>query len=154
MLPGFDGRAQDLWCREMGMPRSKQKDPNTEAMKTFIEETMASIGATFKFEGDGNLVGYRKGEPMRMRELRALPDGAVVFITYKEHGGRGYRINSAYRLEIRGEDNWFFDDGSSFATDFQADGLGDDEVAYDEAGGEGDFFIHHAVPKATRKKTH
>jgi len=110
-----------------GLYRHAFPNPVAE-MKDYVRETFATFGVDFKFEADDELTKYRRGKQLTMGELRALDDGAVVwlYIYYKE----SVRADSAFRLERR-DDGWFFDDGSSGAADFGSDGA-DTALAEDE----------------------
>ena len=135
------------------------RDPVIEAMKAEITSTFAEFGATVSFESDAALDAYRKGEPLTLRELRALPAGAVVWVWYKEHGESGPRINQAMRATKSAEDaGWVLEDGSSFVAEFEpVNPIGahdappeEDAPCFDDACGEGEMFLYHAVPRVDR----
>ena len=111
-----------------GLYRHAFPNPVAE-MKDYVRETFATFGVDFKFEADDELTKYRRGKQLTMGELRALDDGAVVwlYIYYKE----SVRADSAYRIEER-DGCWVFDDGSSFGADFVDEEGPDEDWATDE----------------------
>jgi hypothetical protein len=117
-----------------------------------ISERFAKIGMSVSFEADSDLKGYRKGNPLLLRELKALPDNAPVYVTYREHGMRSYRINGAYRAKKLDDGGWFLDDGSTFAADFYPEDLAEESQCYENGCGEGDFYLFHAVPKKVARR--
>ena len=137
---------------------------SVETMKAEIAAMTRSLGVEFKFDPDRALSTYRRGDPLKVGELRTLPEGAVVWVWYKEHQERGPRINQAMRISKDSQsDSWGLEDGSSFAAEFSPTGEydskrgafavpGDDTECFDEGGGEGEMFLYHAVPKRTPAK--
>ena len=135
-----------------------------EAMKKEIQSTMADLGATISFDADEALDNYLRGPFLTVKELKSLPEGAVVWAWYKEHGERGPRIDRAMRLAKSPEEGtWDLEDGSSFAASFTPTGtyrpdLGgfmpppEDSECFDESGGEGIMKLFHAVPKPKKAK--
>lgn len=128
---------------------AKKQGLTVGAMQAFIQDTMASLGAPpLKFEPDEDLRYYWQGKPLTLGELKALPENAVVWATYKKYGddGGGFRINHAMRASREeGADAWFLVDGSSFAAEFTpADGSADKDDCYDDCIGEGEMYLYHA----------
>ena len=110
---------------------------------------------TFKFDADQDLAKLTKGRVLKAGEVRAMPDGSVIYVTYKEHGERGFRINGAYRITRlpappNDVDCWGLGDGSGFGAEFCLAGVPDDADALDEIP-EGDTFAYEAVPNKAKK---
>lgn len=144
----------------------ERKDLTVETMKSEINRMAKDLGMPeVKFDADRALSAYGRGKPLTLGELRALPENAVVFVWYKEHGEEGPRINHPMRAsKMPDEDTWGLEDGSSFAAEFTPTGDYDHEAGtfavpsdatecFDEGGGEGEMRLYHAVPrpKATPK---
>jgi len=100
----------------------------TEDLEKAVKKMAADIGIEISFDADADLSKFRRGERLTMGQLRALPDGAIVwlYIYYKE----SVRADSAFRIERR-DDCWVLDDGSSFGADLDDEGP-DDAPAGDE----------------------
>jgi hypothetical protein len=140
------------------------KGLSVEKMRDEITRMSEDLGCDFKLDPDRALSSYRRGAPLKLRELRTLPEGAVVWVWYKEHGERGPRINQAMRISKDSAcDSWGLEDGSSFAAEFTPTGdydpdkgqyalPGDDTECFDEGGGEGEMYLYHATPKTPAKK--
>src|SRR5690349_6777918 len=96
------------------------------------------------FETDKDLAHYRRGRLLKQGELRAMPDGTVVWATYTEYGDETPRIDGACRIEFDGPGSWVLDEGSSFIGYFVARGSDSDDC-YDSPCGEGDFYVYEAV---------
>ncbi len=117
-----------------------------------------------KFSSDRDLKAFSRGAPLKVRELRALPNDAVVWVWYREDGADHDRIDEAMRISKNPEwDYWSLGDGSSFGADFRPTGewaptLGDFGTAgpeadcIDESGGEATMRLYHAVPVQPRAR--
>lgn len=117
-----------------------------------------------KFNADQDLKNFRRGHPLTVGTLRALPKDAIVWVYYKEHGEQGPRINGPMRASKDDvEDRWGLEDGSSFAAEFVPTGEYDSEnggfkvapdeaECFDESGGEGEMRLFRAVPKKQGRK--
>ena len=93
------------------------------------------LGVPINFDSDRALTEYKRGKPLTVGELRALPKGAVVWVWYFE-GGPHPQINEAMRA----------------TRDDSLSRTGTEEVPGDEAecfneGCEGNMRLFHAVPK-------
>lgn len=147
------------------------KELTVEAMKDFIQTTMKDLGGPeIKFDADRGLSRYRRGKPLTVGELKALPQGAVVWVWYKQHDEQGPRIDGPMRATYSPDDGaWGLEDGSSFAAEFAPTGEynphagrgeakfaapADTAECFDEGCGEGEMYLYHAVlPVKTPKKT-
>jgi hypothetical protein len=119
---------------------------NSQSMKDEIKRISGELGFEINFEPDGDLKKLRKGKTLLMRELRALPDSSAVYVTYKEYGSAGYRINSAMRItRLEGPECWSLDDGSSFGAEFKPVESADTEPCVDDCCGEGIMYLFHIV---------
>jgi len=146
------------------MSKAKSEAFTVDAMKSYIEETMASLGATISFDADADLTKLGRGKPMTYGELKALPDGSAVFVHYKEHSDSSPRINGAMRITRGAPDHgllsWTLDDGSSFGADFTPQGEykdgwlppKDEDACTEDCCGEGTMRVFHAVPVAAKPK--
>lgn len=125
------------------------KKSELEAMKQSIQEGFASLGATINFDGDTDLKKLVRGHPLLLKELREMPDGTPVFVTYRKDGERGFRINDAMRIKRGkdGEDYWSLDDGSSFGADFTPDSDDGEEPCYEDTG-RGPMYLYRAEQPA------
>lgn len=124
---------------------------NTEAMKDSIGDFFAGFGVKFQFDPDQDLAVLKKGRRLLAKEVRAMPDGSIIYVTYKEHGDRGFRVNGAHRINRLPEpendpDTWSLSDGSGFGAELCLAGVPDEADAYDEIP-EGDMYCYQAVPK-------
>jgi hypothetical protein len=125
-----------------------------DKMKQSIEESLAGLGFPVKFGMDEDLRRLAKGPPLKMKELRALPDDSAVYVTYKEPKDEGrYRIRQAMRISRyeEHEGGWNLDDGSSFGADFTPVDDSDEAECFDEANGQGEMYLFHAVKKPERR---
>jgi hypothetical protein len=130
-----------------------RKDPTLEAMKAEIQSTFRELGAEIKFKVDRDLKKFVAGEPLTLGELKSLPQGAVVWVWYKEHGEARPRISGPMRAtKADDEDAWGLDDGSSFGAEFAPSIDSDDSECFDEGGGEGEMRLYHAVLKTPKPK--
>lgn len=135
-------------------------------MRAEIKSGFKKLGFDFKFDPDRALTTYRRGKPLTIGELKALPDGAVVWVWYKEHGERGPRMNGAMRVTkgaadatgAGGEEYWSLDDGSSFGAEFTPASEYNDKTrkfvpaaadaeCFDDACGQGEMILYHATGK-------
>lgn len=91
---------------------------------------------------------FRKGRPLLVRELHALPNGAWVFVTYQKEGESRLRMNKAYQIERIDDDltvdpSWML--GASVA-DFTLDpDLAPDAQCWEDTG-DGDCYLFVAEP--------
>jgi hypothetical protein len=137
-----------------------------EKMKDEIKSGFKALGVDINFDADADLDKFRRGKPLTLRELRALPADAIVYVWYKEHGERGPRIDQAMRAsreDENGEESWSLSDGSSFGAGFKPTGKYDHEAGkflpppddaecFDESCGEGEMFLYHAVAVVAEKR--
>src|ERR1700679_2348846 len=136
---------------------SKAQGLTVKKMKSEIQRMVKDLGIPpIKFNAAADLKNYRRGLPLTVGELRALPKDAVVWVYYKEHGERGPRINHPMRaVKHEDDDRWGLEDGSSFAAEFFPTGEYDSEnggfkvapdssECFDEGGGEGEMRLYHA----------
>ncbi len=149
------------------MSKRREQGLTAQKMKDEITRMAGDLGVEIKFDTDRALSAYRRGTPLTVGELRALPAGAVVWAWYKEHGEDGPRIDQAMRIsKSDAEPNyWELEDGSSFAAGFKptgeydgksgkASGFAvppDTDECFDESGGEGEMLLYHAVAAPTTK---
>jgi hypothetical protein len=142
----------------------KKTGLGVKEMKASIQSTMADLGVTISFDADKSLRNYVPGPTLTLKELRALPEGAVVWAWYKEHGEDGPRIDGPQRIWKSGTEDgtWDLEDGSSFGASFTPTGdyrpeLGgfttppEDSECFDESGGEGIMKLYHALSKPKKK---
>lgn len=122
--------------------------PSAEELRRRVEEGFAQLGAEFKFDADADLSGYVCGRPLLYRELFAMPNDAVVWVRYFEHGdrmygGSDYRINGPMRISRTDpeSDEFSLSDGSSFGAEFVHCGAFD-APCFDEGGGEGEMTLY------------
>lgn len=119
---------------------------DSQTMKGEITKLAGELGIEINFEADGDLKKLKKGKNLLMRELRALPDNSAVYVTYKEYGAGGYRINQAMRIaRLSGSECWSLEDGSSFGADFTPAEKDDTEPCVDNCCGEGVLYLFHIV---------
>jgi hypothetical protein len=136
------------------MPKKKAEGLTEEVMKTSIQEMAEGLGMPpIKFNPDGYLLNYWRGRPLKLSELEKMPDGSIVYATYKEHGEEGYRINGAMRISREGSDRrWFLEDGSSFASEFNAAHDDADGECFDNGCGEGEMYLFHVEKITTAER--
>ena len=124
---------------------------NDEALRKEVDRLAAEFGISVQFGPDDSLEDYRKGEPLSFKELRALPDGTVVWITYEEGYDEEFSLPcvlSRCVSENPDKESWFLE-----VTDFtilehyldQYD-MTEDDHAWE--GGQGDKYLYHAIPKS------
>ena len=109
-------------------------------LRDAVETLAENLGIPLSFDADADLAKFRRGRALTMGELRAMPDGAIVwiYIWHKE----SCRADSAFRM-TRENDCFYFDDGSSWSADMANDG--DDE---DSAPAENEWItVYAAEPK-------
>jgi hypothetical protein len=119
-------------------------------MKKQITSMAKDLGVSINFNADKNLRNYEQGPILTVDELRALPNGAIVWAWYKKDGADRPRINSAWRITKMNdtEEYWDLEDGSSFGAGFSPSyGSGD---CIDDKG-EGEMKLFHALPKQKRR---
>lgn len=114
-------------------------------MMAFITEASDNLGFKIKFGADDDLTKLKKGKPLLLRDLRMLPDGSPVYVTYKEYGESGYRINGAMRITKLEENEWDLSDGSSFGANFSAEDTTEDTPCYECPAEQGDMFLYHVL---------
>lgn len=81
-----------------------------------------------------------KGAPLQYGELKALPDGAEVYVTYREHYDSDFRLNYPMILEKMSDmEGWFLSRGEYIREEFVQDKnhLNDSDQCVDFACGEG-----------------
>lgn len=87
---------------------------------------------------------YEK-EPMKLKDLQALPDGAKVWVTYKQRGDSGYRINDEQTVcHVSVGDYWTFEYG-----DFTPESYDPESVCEAEQCGEGIMRVFKRIQKGT-----
>lgn len=92
------------------------KEAEIQAMKDFIQETFAGLGATIELDPDQDLENYSRGSLMSLDDIKKLRKDDVVWIDHKE--GNRTRFKGAQRFmgyDMKSEE-WTFGDGSCFVT--------------------------------------
>lgn len=103
-----------------------------QAMMDAVAETAKGLGFEVQFNSSEDLRHYRPGEILTAGQVRALPDGAVVWWQYKEHGESDWRADEANRItwDERYE-TLSLSNGSSFGGEFSVY-MRDDELCEDD----------------------
>ena len=99
---------------------------------------------TVQFEPEKILRNYRKGSPLPLGKLKVMPEGGIVWATYRETRERSFRVNGAYRIR-KLVNGWMLEDGSSFSAEFEPSYTEDDDLCLDECCGEGELRLYRAV---------
>lgn len=127
--------------------------PRKSELQAEVESLAEEMGFPLKLSSDDDLKKFRRGELLTHGELRALPVGGALWVRYQQYDERTLRANGAFRIEWVRDGCWMFEDGSSFAIDYEASPETPDELhCEDEGGGEGLLQLFHAVPVRQRKK--
>lgn len=107
-----------------------------EKMMSEIQKMAGELGCgPIQFEADADLNNYKKGKPMTFGELRAIAKTkGIAWLTLKEEGkSRGSR---AYNVSMTASDRcFFFDNGSSWASDMSEEKKPDSELAIEYVSG-------------------
>lgn len=113
-------------------------------LKKEVKALATSLGIPdLSFTGD--LAGkYKRGAPLLFKELCTLPDGCVVWATYKESGESGLRVNGPYEIYYDGASTWVLRDGSCGGLDFSHDGK-ENDACFDEVFGAGEMYLFKAL---------
>lgn len=100
-----------------------------EKMMSEIQKMAGDLGCgPIQFEADAELNNYKKGKPMTFGELRAIANAkGVVWLKCTEN--EQDRGSSAQNASITKHGDFFFDDGSSWATDMEEQKKPDSELA-------------------------
>jgi hypothetical protein len=100
--------------------------------------------------------GYRRGRKLTVGQLKSLPDGTWVWMTYQKGDEKSFRINEPYAItrkpdEVRPEGTrelvWDLetkDDGAEFRQFMDARSV-DTEECYDDACGTGESYLYEAI---------
>jgi len=102
-------------------------------------------------DSDKDLSGFRRGRELLFKELKALPDGSVVWVTCHLSGERAMRANGAFRIKGQSDGSWELEDGSSFGAEFYPEDLVEDSPCVDEMEGEGELCLFRAEKKKAGK---
>ncbi len=117
-----------------------------DELRRAVEETAADLGININFDPDADLQQFKPGQILTLGQLRAMPDGTVVWVYCKVDGDEGVRINQAMRINAdpKFPNNWGLSDGSSFAAEFHLDGSDDQKcIHYDF----GEMRLSEAIKK-------
>ena len=107
-------------------------------------------------EAAKTIKGYRRGRKFTVGQLKALPDGTWVWLTYQKGDEKSFRINEPYAItrkpdEVRPEGTrelvWELKhkyDGYDFRQ-FMSDRSTDTEECFDDACGTGESYLYEAV---------
>ena len=97
-------------------------------LRDAVETLAKDLGIPLSFDADADLEKFRRGRALTMGELRAMPEGAIVwiYIWHKE----SCRADSAFRM-TRENDCFLFSNGTSWNADFDDEGE-DADPAEDE----------------------
>jgi hypothetical protein len=92
------------------------------------------------------LEDYRKGEPLKLHQLRDLEDGEVVWVVYYDFtsdGGREPKIDGPSHISAQGDDfTWILDEAGA---EFAMDGDDDQECIDDGGDGSGEMKLYKAL---------
>ncbi len=134
------------------MPK-KTKVLTAKTMKASIQEMAEDLGMPpIKFDPDDDLLNYWRSRPLKLSELEKMPDGSIVYATYKEHGEEDFRINGAMRISKEGTRRWFLENGSSFASEFEAANDDPDGECFDNGCGDGEMYLYHVEKITTAER--
>lgn len=109
-----------------------------DACEKFRRAAFGALGIQVKVKKDEDLLHYRRGDPMTLGNLRAIPLRSVVWLHVTLDGS--VRADSAYRL-AHVDDYFIFTDGSLGGADLENFGA-NDEPAEDEY-----TTVYRAVPE-------
>jgi hypothetical protein len=119
-------------------------------IKEMQEATTAmaeSLGVVFDPVPYEELSQYRKGEPLLIEELDALPDGSPVWGEYRPWGAPAAEFRGAFRASRQEDEGyWLLACSPSFGEDFTHT-AGPGKACWDDSCGEGRMQLFHAVRK-------
>lgn len=104
-----------------------------KSLEQKVKDGFKKLGMEIETEASQDLAAYKKGKPLRVQDLKALPDDAV---------------DGAYRITRDPEYGTLYvrlSDGSSFGADFTGDSDLTDEQSCVEDKGEGEMRLYQAV---------
>lgn len=96
------------------------------------------------------LLSYRRGAPLRVEQLRALPNGSVVWVTCSAAGEFRNLADGAYLIsrDERAPSAWYYEDGTSFLDTFRPDSETGHAVENDDLGNVVRLFV--AEPRTAK----